>query len=687
MYTAVSIHSMALAPKDWPLRLPVLPRDFAKCGICHDFAFELGSTAKEAWDNRREVLAYYWAWELYGPHCQFCKVILEVFWHIATSLGYTKPIPHEDFRYLYIRVVFHEDVVTLCVQPPSPSVLTIKWANQAWNLSLADQGLCVMPPQLALCSLCLVEALPWSHLPIDSRDPGSVEKAAVSISQWIQQCIGEHPSDRCRSSSGSPPTRLIQIDKNTGDFQLVEKFEGLDVQYTALSYCWGGDPEQETVEKNYYQRLHGYNFDGIPRLLTDAIRLTAACGFYFIWIDALCIIQDRDADRIRELSLLTDTYANAVFTISAAHAKDVHQTLVAPQKDFVYIQNHFARGSDPTRIQARKAPVHDPIGIPVEGLSRPWPAFTRAWTFQERLISSRVVHFAPDELIWECTSCITCECGDMPYRESYKWMLDRLFETEYHHSFLIFWRCLVEGFTQRTLSRDSDRLVTMSGVAERFARYANGRAGAYIAGIWGSDMIHGISWFVRAGTGVHRTRPSSWVAPSWSWASLKSEVTYSQSNPELCKYHSEVGEVECPPRSRVNPFGEVQDGFLVLKGPCLDMVFDVNDSKRPLRISMDSSGTSQEVECELQWDIPLNRRDAEAVDADQIRLILLWSSWPKRPETGYFKFMIVKSARSKTDSWVRVGMVEVHPRKGHQEEMENLEQWTQTLPMATLRII
>lgn len=40
------------------------------------------------------------------------------------------------------------------------------------------------------------------------------------------------------------------------------------------------------------------------------------------------------------------------------------------------------------------------------------PLMQRGWTYQERLLSPRTLHFTDDELILECLSGITCECSD-----------------------------------------------------------------------------------------------------------------------------------------------------------------------------------------------------------------------------------------------------------------------------------
>lgn len=50
-----------------------------------------------------------------------------------------------------------------------------------------------------------------------------------------------------------------------------------------------------------------------------------------------------------------------------------------------------------------------------------WPLLQRAWGFQERMLSPRVLHFAREELIWECQEATWGEWSKMrPYGKDKK---------------------------------------------------------------------------------------------------------------------------------------------------------------------------------------------------------------------------------------------------------------------------
>ncbi|KAF1992669.1 heterokaryon incompatibility, partial [Amniculicola lignicola CBS 123094] len=68
--------------------------------------------------------------------------------------------------------------------------------------------------------------------------------------------------------------------------------------YAALSYRWNVDPESilRTVEKNLIRLLYpgelGRRMEQIPQTVQDAIEVTRKLGLTYLWVDALCILQD-----------------------------------------------------------------------------------------------------------------------------------------------------------------------------------------------------------------------------------------------------------------------------------------------------------------------------------------------------------------------------------------------------------
>jgi hypothetical protein len=124
--------------------------------------------------------------------------------------------------------------------------------------------------------------------------------------------------------------------------------------------------------------------------------------------------------------------------------------------------------------------------------------FSRAWTFQERLISTRILHFTSCELVWECKTDVQCQCrcisydhfphrGKIPSEEAQTLKAryhDKLETGKKETDFLILWDILVCYYSRKSMTRYTDRLPAMSGRAREFETKGLGRycAGLRLAG-------------------------------------------------------------------------------------------------------------------------------------------------------------------------------------------------------------
>jgi hypothetical protein len=74
-----------------------------------------------------------------------------------------------------------------------------------------------------------------------------------------------------------------------------------------LSYCWGRDRFTTTTLNNLDSHKEALNWSTLPQTFKDAIQTTRNLGFRYLWIDALCIIQDSDADKAKEIGKMGDS--------------------------------------------------------------------------------------------------------------------------------------------------------------------------------------------------------------------------------------------------------------------------------------------------------------------------------------------------------------------------------------------
>jgi hypothetical protein len=113
---------------------------------------------------------------------------------------------------------------------------------------------------------------------------------------WLDECMQNH--DECQKPDTSfTPTRLVEIIPK--DFRSAFRLCETGSQYrsyAALSYCWGGDQAFKTTLKSLPAYLEEIPED-LPQTLLDAIYVATQLGLRYVWIDALCIIQDSDEDK------------------------------------------------------------------------------------------------------------------------------------------------------------------------------------------------------------------------------------------------------------------------------------------------------------------------------------------------------------------------------------------------------
>ncbi|KAI0433111.1 heterokaryon incompatibility protein-domain-containing protein [Xylaria sp. FL1042] len=322
---------------------------------------------------------------------------------------------------------------------------------------------------------------------------------------------------RILSNAPSLPTRVLDLEtKNPGQARLV---------------LGAG------LEGRYFTKV--IDVAGLNKTFQDAIMITRLLGFRYLWIDSLCIIQDDTADWQREASRMAHVYSQAHLTITTSAASDRSQGLFRDETELVpfelsvdsrdkFLNQGCSVGFAPLRF--RRLIVA--------------PLNTRAWTLQERILSSRILHYARDQLHWECREAIISEAGGPPYGET----LDASGEESFHTGWLgrvsedLLPRTEAEVYSQLTMTNESDKLPALPGIAHAYSLSHNSQ---YLAGLWLGGIATGLLWFNRTTDPLRRT--AQYRAPSWSWASIYDLVA-----------HIELGGLD--------PFGRVRYGELSLWG-------------------------------------------------------------------------------------------------------------------------
>ncbi|TVY89433.1 hypothetical protein LAWI1_G007523 [Lachnellula willkommii] len=181
------------------------------------------------------------------------------------------------------------------------------------------------------------------------------------------------------------------------------------IKYTTLSYCWGNAKFRTTKENELLHRQE-LTYEHLPRTLQDAITVTRQLSIPYIWIDALCIVQDDPAEWEIESSKMRDVYLGSSLTIAASDAADVYTGCFPASfdgnggldpPDIFFISNIRDEGEFVIRLQS------EDIRRFADGVV----LNSRGWVLQEMVLSNRIVHCMKSGLYWECKCAYQTETG------------------------------------------------------------------------------------------------------------------------------------------------------------------------------------------------------------------------------------------------------------------------------------
>jgi hypothetical protein len=121
------------------------------------------------------------------------------------------------------------------------------------------------------------------------------------------------------------PTRVLDLEMVDGqELKLVQDMD-ICAPYLALSHRWGLEELPRTTSINLARRLERLTLPELTPTMQDAVRVTRSLGFRYLWIDALCIIQDSEEDWLREAAKMSEVFSGATITIAVADSENHSQ--------------------------------------------------------------------------------------------------------------------------------------------------------------------------------------------------------------------------------------------------------------------------------------------------------------------------------------------------------------------------
>jgi len=236
----------------------------------------------------------------------------------------------------------------------------------------------------------------------------------VLAKRWMAACQ-KHPncsSQAATSTSAEMPTRLLDLAApGLGEDLLLHETVPADkVQYATLSHKWGNNALITTTASNLQQRFTRIYIQSLPLTFRDAIIFSRRMGVRYLWIDSLCIVQDSDDDKGREIPKMASIYGNAVFNIAASAAADATEGLFRERSADLFkptelpLNFQLADGSRKTCFATLSRLLHSRSSQELRS-----KLDDRGWIFQERALSRRVFSFEGHMLWFECREMIASE--------------------------------------------------------------------------------------------------------------------------------------------------------------------------------------------------------------------------------------------------------------------------------------
>jgi hypothetical protein len=176
------------------------------------------------------------------------------------------------------------------------------------------------------CTAILKRDLPLESVPEYGGYGALSTYADLDLARvWIRKCNQQHAN--CQPTMAAAPEEALQastrfIDVRSRRLIPLDEIAERPFEYVALSYVWGVDYQVRTTTENiseFRERIPSSSDDDksfrLPKTIEDTMEVTLALGYRYLWVDALCIIQDSPVDLKVQLAQMDRIYGLATLTI------------------------------------------------------------------------------------------------------------------------------------------------------------------------------------------------------------------------------------------------------------------------------------------------------------------------------------------------------------------------------------
>lgn len=409
----------------------------------------------------------------------------------------------------------------------SDGVLLIWWPENIIN-EVNDE-----PAQLPMIAIdheaIFPGVTPWIPLPLGLI--GS-ERNLSMFSECFNTCQQNHSKCQERMTglgAGFGPSRLIDIEQ----MRIVHM--GIDETpiYFILSYVWGRPPFLLLQKDNEHEfsKPGSLSNKAIPQTIFDSIEITRRFCVRYLWVDALCIVQDDPENKMHEIDRMHIIYAQAEMTIVAATGDGANSGLLDIDPAFATVGAHSISGN---RFTVDPMEMRDVVEFST------W--FTRGWTFQELVFSKKSLYFTPERTYYACEEGSWSE--DFPFFENnnanenehefYDESLQTDFDFQEKLNPFQNYSSMVSKMSTRRFTKESDCLNACRGFYTGLLLKGLGGSVCGLPAIW---FEFALAWQPDGNLSRRQIeQDSAYIQfPSWSWAGWNGAIDYPfLSSPDRC---------------------------------------------------------------------------------------------------------------------------------------------------------
>ena len=492
------------SPPKWVIEHPqILPEDSPSflCDVCRRINFKFLIFEATLWQALEEIPLDSFSRILEKQYCAFCRLIKQT---VDNNYGAgAMPVEHEGKAVMVSMISIiqaldlsrpHEPLLGLKPDPLDKGKTTslyIQNVDKGHWLSTSEKGRIIPSSQIDF-----MLPLFWNRMCRNSLSPLHKDHALETDSYRLP--VG---------------FRLIDTEKKC----IVPADSSF--QYLTLSYVWGRGETLKLVNENFAEltqenALSKYE-DQIPQTIKDAMYLVPKLMDRYLWIDALCIIQDNLDDKQSQISAMDQIYGNSVLTIAATYGEGAEAGIPGVRPG--------------SRSVIQKVETVQDICL----ANRPWSFDksvgeskwnTRAWTFQERILTKRTLFMTQQQMFFKCDHAAGCQAEDLdtklqsrkpvtyPMQDTGKDTIPPRWSIN-----IVTYQRTVESFVTRDLTYHGDMLNAFEGIAQKMRPIFRSK---FLYGLPQSELEYCLLWEPWGGHFRRRRDPEKGTPmfPSWSWA-------------------------------------------------------------------------------------------------------------------------------------------------------------------------